>query len=96
MMDGRGHFERPKNQDALGPPRGGPSRDGAQQRIIEQAHRDQTINKQQEMISRISQMSEQDQKAYLESLKNSSRNQPDHMSAANLINLIITHQINQN
>jgi len=95
-MDGRGHFERPKNQEALGPPRGGPSRDGTQQRIIEQAHRDQTINKQQEMISRISQMSEQDQKAYLESLKNSSRNQPDHMSAANLIDLIITHQINRN
>ena len=96
MMDGRGHFERPKNQEAHGPPRGGPSRDGTQQRIIEQAHRDQTINKQQEMISRISQMSEQDQKAYLESLKNSSRNQPDHMSAANLIDLIITHQINRN
>merc|ERR1719200_73206 len=74
MMDARGHFERPKNQEALGPPRGGPSRESAQQRTLEQAHRDQTINKQQEMISRISQMSEQDQKAYLESLKNSSRN----------------------
>ena len=52
-------------------------------------------NKQQEMIARISQMSEQDRQAYLDSLKNSARSQPDHMSAASLIDLIITHQINR-
>lgn len=89
IMDPRGHFERPKAAEALGPPRGG--REGptqAQARILEQAQAKQ-------LADRISQMSEQDQKAYLESLKNS-RNQPDHMSAANLIDLIITHQINRN
>ena len=93
-------------------PRGGPSRE-QQQRMMEQQQYDRSKQQQaqqaqaqqqaqqqanqQAMIDRITQMSEQDRAAYLETLKNSARaQQPDHMSAASLIDLIITHQINRN
>lgn len=95
---------------ALGPPRANTSRDA--QRILEQQQQQAQQQQQQaqaqqarqaqhskhELMQTYNQLSEQDQKAYLETLKVTGGRtpQPDHMSAANLIDLIITHQINRN
>lgn len=94
QVDGR----RSTGQDpaSLAPPRGGPSRET--QRMLDQHH------DKQKFMRAYSQMSDVDQKAYLASLKDTTGgstpgrtpdHRQDHMSAANLIDLIITHQINR-
>lgn len=71
-------------QEVLGPPRGATSRDNQRQIDASNHHK---------MIADYNRMSENDQKAYIANLKN--HPQKSDMSAASLIDLIITHQINR-